>query len=297
MSLKVVDLVRRALGRLAQGEPPAAQASQRCPPLRSLGVRSVASSRRRWPRDHVAEQRGSTTAPRLSALATKARWYPASSSRASRPEVPRARKRSPWPGGHHASSGSVGTPPAARVSASRRGVWCWRKRQRDAARAEVGETGERLQAVGLGSEAVHQHQRHRVTCPGGQGLHLAGDHVEEGQGAADRQQRFGAVETHAGAEAAVELDQHRPRQREFAGCPERLEVVARREGEDWRDRVARQEAVVPPGNPFQVEEEGADRGLRLATSAHGGGGRLGGGAEGCGVGHGGDLPIEARRAP
>lgn len=96
----------------------------RWPPFLSASVRRVTSMTKGAPLS--ANQRRkfmSSWAPRLSELETKAYLTPSASRRSSQPDPSRAGYRSPWPGGHHSSSGCsgqlAGERPSARILGTR----------------------------------------------------------------------------------------------------------------------------------------------------------------------------------
>ena len=123
------------------------------------------------------------------------------------------------------------------------------------------EHGERLVAR---VEGVHQHEREPRPAALAQREHLADDHVEEREPLLDLEQRLRPVHPHRGAEAAVELDDHRLVERRL-GLGQRLGVLDVIDGIDvgLRDqpRLARRELVV-------VVTERLDRGARDALALH-----------------------------
>jgi hypothetical protein len=94
----------------------------------------------------------------------------------------------------------------------------------------LGQVAERI----LGCrEAVHQHECKVGLVLRAHRANLLGDQVEEGVVAFDGQQRLGLVESHAGAEAAVELEHQRLLQERRVGL--NVERVHVRERVDRRD--------------------------------------------------------------
>src|SRR5271154_3257426 len=65
-----------------------------------------------------ASKSRSRLAPRLSELETKRYFTPAASKRSSQPEPSSEGYKSPWPGGHHSSSGFLGQTAGRRLWAS-----------------------------------------------------------------------------------------------------------------------------------------------------------------------------------
>ena len=60
-----------------------------------------------------------------------------------------------------------------------------------------------------GAEAVHQHEhRHFTSCLRAQAKDLTCDQIEEGILATHGEQGLGFLQSHAGAEAAIEFEQH-----------------------------------------------------------------------------------------
>ena len=86
---------------------------------------------------------------------------------------------------------------------------------------------EDLERLLAGAEGVHQHQRRLHPVPTAQRQHLAGDDVEEAEPVAHRQGRLRPADSHARAEATVELDHHRAPECRGHGVPRR---AARRRG-------------------------------------------------------------------
>ena len=98
---------------------------------------------------------------------------------------------------------------------------------------------------------------------------LAHDDVQEGQAVADDQQRLGLFQAHAGAQPAVELEQHRPAQ----GRPAHLGQAGRKlrhigQRLDRRDVALGDQAGLPPCKLPVVVLEGAYGNIRQAFRSH-----------------------------
>ena len=122
----------------------------------------------------------SSWAPRLSELETKAYLTPSASRRSSQPDPSRAGYRSPWPGGHHSSSGCSGQlagGEAVRQNFRHAVLHQFHLgRVCKAVRRVFFQVGQRVRA---GGERIHQQKAHRRAGDGAQMLHLPDDQIQE----------------------------------------------------------------------------------------------------------------------
>ena len=143
---------------------------------------------------------------------------------------------SPWPGGHHSSSGSSGHFTGHEVVGPQLGLGVLDEVEREPVDGEVGILREDLQRLVGRAEGVHQHERQLDVRLLAQREHLQRDDVEEGEAVLDLERRLRARHAHAGPEAAVELDHRGLRQRDagvLAGdldLAERLDAAERLDG-------------------------------------------------------------------
>ena len=225
--LEGVDVLVRRLRALAQHQAAVGHAGQ---------VASLAVARRcgRPPPSGTGSPRGRTRPG--SAARARRRGCPSSrrrrsgsrssSSVSSMPEPTIAGYRSPCPGGAHSRSGLSGQLTGWRSSAPQLGDLVLHEVERHVG-LDVGMALERRQRRLARREAVHQQQRQPRVVAAAQRQHLLDDDVEEGLPLLDLQQRLGAVQAHAGPQAAVELEHHRAVER-LAGAGLVLRQLARR---------------------------------------------------------------------
>ncbi len=133
---------------------------------------------------------------------------------------------SPWPGGHHSSSGASGQSIGERSSARILRHLVLQKIGAEAG-SEIPVARENRQRVLASPEAVHQQQGNRAVEPLAQVKNLTTDQVEKGEFALHGQEGLGPGHSHRSAEAAVQLDHHRiVRERPFP--PHRFRRAIRR---------------------------------------------------------------------
>ena len=108
-------------------------------------------------------------------------------------------------------------------------------------RVALRQSGQR---IGLGGKAVHQQERKRGAAAAAQKLHLADDDVEKRQPVFGEDERFGLFQPHAGAQAAIQLDDDGTAKGGFGGGIEFVqffEAAQRAEG-----------AQASPGNDAEI---------------------------------------------
>ena len=133
---------------------------------------------------------------------------------------------------------------------------------------ELRVRGERLQRVVAGGEGVHQDEREPRVVALAQREHLAGDDVQEAVAVLGLEQRLGAGQAHARAEAAVEAQHDRLLQRLALGVGVVGELVELREAGRGLDRVLGHEPGLARLELAVVVLERADGGVRHAVGPH-----------------------------
>ena len=126
------------------------------------------------------------------------------------------------------------------------------------------------QCVRARAETVHQQQAD-VRAAGFPKLENLADHqVEEIHAIADGEQAFRTLQTHAGAEAAIELDDDRLREKQGIGFSRRGDFLEGSKSLRRRDGVLGNHPRFIAAQGLVIPAEGTDRGV-----AHAGGGHLG----------------------
>mmetsp|Transcript_11641 Transcript_11641/g.31335 ORF Transcript_11641/g.31335 Transcript_11641/m.31335 type:complete len:782 (-) Transcript_11641:241-2586(-) len=132
--------------------------------------------------------------------------------------------------------------------------------------AELLVRGERLERVCGRGERVHKHELNLGLELLVHGPHLLGDQVQETVALRDGQERLRLVETHASAEASIQLQNDRLLEQRRIGLD--LDLLVVHEALDGVDRGLRDHDVGAGGQHAEVVLEGGDGGLVAALLLH-----------------------------
>ena len=144
----------------------------------------------------------------------------------------------------------------------------WMKSSGSPSTGEVGVLREDLERLLRRAEGVHQHERQLDAPPLAQREHLQGDDVEEGQAVPDLERRLRAGHAHAGAEAAVELDDGGLRQRRAGLLVGDLHLAEGLDVAERLDGVLRDRSLRPGLQLLEVVREDTNGLGSQATLAH-----------------------------
>lgn len=128
--------------------------------------------------------------------------------------------------------------------------------------------GQEGVGVGVGGEAVHQQEGQGRAGAAAQKFHLADDDVQKAEAVFGDHQGFGLVESHAGAEAAVEADDDGAGDGGFAFGGEFVEVLQAGEWRQLAECCAGDDAQVAVAPAAAIVDEGFRDQRRRAVGGH-----------------------------
>ena len=175
----------------------------------------------------------------------------------------------------------VGRPPHGQpVIGADLGLAALQEVQRHARHAQADVAAQRVQRGAAGGRGVHQHERQPGAVPLAQCQHLGSDDIQEAGAGLDLEQRLRPGQAHAGAQPAVELDDHQPVEHFTGLAGWRLgQLVQARQVRKRLQNLARQQ----PGLAFSQLPQAPAQGGEL------------GGADAAGFGFGQDSGDMVRR--